>query len=97
MLSAEGQADAIRDIPFVERPERTLLMNIHRPKGERYFPVLLYIYGGSYVSGDRDVLSEQGDILKLTRDGVAVVTFDYRYSQEAVFPAQILDVTAALC
>ena len=91
---AAGQQDVV----FIEREERPLLLNIYTPLGaSQPLPVVIYVFGGSYLAGDRNVFGGGGDILGLTRDGFAVVTFDYRYSTEAVFPAQILDVTAAIC
>ncbi len=100
LLFASGPGwagDTLLDQVFAKRPERNLMLNAYLPASKEPAPVLLYVYGGSYISGDRNVLSEQGAVIGLRQHGVAVITFDYRYSSEAVFPAQAHDVTAAMC
>lgn len=59
------------------------------------YPVIISIHGGGYLSGDKmgpDALVAWEGL----RRGYAVVSVNYRLSSEAVFPAQINDVKAAI-
>jgi len=70
-------------------------MDVYRPSGVASpVPLVLWIHGGGWQSGDHDQLP--GVALPLLQSGIAVATIDYRLSQEAVFPAQIEDVKGAV-
>lgn len=56
-------------------------------------PVVLWIHGGAWVSGDHNSI---GPAAQLLDRGIAVATIDYRLSHEAIFPAQIEDVKGAV-
>ena len=71
-------------------------LDIYLPQaGEGPFPVVLFIHGGAFAYGDkRDV-----HVLPFLRGldhGYAVVGVNYRMSGEAVFPAGVQDVKAAI-
>lgn len=56
---------------------------------------MIAIHGGGFLTGDR----KGGDVapmVEATNYGYAVVSVDYRLSNEAVFPAAISDVKAAI-
>ena len=80
---------------------RPLLLDLHVP-AERSgpVPVVVWIHGGAFWSGDRRYLPDTvapGSVFEaLLGAGVAVATIDYRLSGEARFPAQLDDVEAAL-
>ena len=57
-------------------------------------PVVLWIHGGGWQSGDHDSLPVF--VQPLLSSGIAVATVDYRLSSEAIFPAQIEDVKGAV-
>lgn len=59
------------------------------------YPVIISIHGGAYLSGDKlgsDALVAWEGLER----GYAVVSVNYRLSSEAVFPAQINDIKAAI-
>jgi len=59
------------------------------------FPVIVYLHGGAFAIGDkRDIYVL--NILKSIERGYALVSVNYRLSGEAVFPAGIQDVKAAI-
>jgi acetyl esterase/lipase len=69
-------------------------MDIYLPPGATgAVPVLLWIHGGGWQSGDHN---SPGNASALLQNGIAVATIDYRLSHEAVFPAQIEDVKGAV-
>jgi acetyl esterase len=76
-----------------ERPVR-----VYRPvdaDGQR-LPVLLWLHGGGFVTGDLD--QADGDCRQLaTRARLLVVSLDYRLAPEHPFPAAPEDAYAALC
>ena len=67
----------------------------YRKLGDGPFPVILNLHGGGFAIGDKrdiHILS----ILKGLEHGYAVVSVNYRLSGEAIFPAGIQDVKAAI-
>jgi acetyl esterase/lipase len=63
-------------------------------------PLVVWIHGGAWLTGDRRYLPETlvpGQLFQaLLAEGLAVATIDYRHAREAPFPAQLHDVKAAL-
>jgi len=89
-----GPSDRI-DVAYasVSTAER---LDVHLPPiGAGPFPVVVWIHGGGWDRGDRG-LSAAGPQQGLLGAGYAVVSVDYRLSAEAVFPAQIDDIKAAI-
>lgn len=88
---------AYRDNVFAVRGKRQLLLDVYAPKerGEGSLPVLIFLFGGGWESGNRHQAARFG-LIDYATDGYVVVTADYRYLTEAVFPAQIADVKAAV-
>jgi len=59
------------------------------------WPIVIFIHGGAWMMCDkRDI--QLGGPLSLLGRGYAVASINYRLSSEAVFPAQIHDVKAAI-
>jgi acetyl esterase/lipase len=63
-------------------------------EGDGPFPVILSIHGGAFKGGDKGD-GQVTPMLEGLKRGYAVVSVNYRLSQEAIFPAQIFDVKAA--
>jgi len=79
---------------------RPLVLDLHVPPGSGPVPVVIWVHGGGFLSGDRRYLPKNmtpGSLFAaLVRAGLAVATIDYRLSVEARFPAQLDDIAAAL-
>ena len=89
---------AHRDVVYIQRPERALELDLYIPDDvSGPIPTVVYVHGGGYFMSNRHSVSSEATIFNLLGRGYAVATMDYRFSHEAIFPAQILDVTAALC
>lgn len=99
---AEGRPIDIRGIrrKWLDLPYATLSpaekLDIFLPeKGDGPFPVIIAIHGGSFYLGDKRDF-QIAPVVKGLAKGYAVVSINYRLTQEALFPAQIQDVKAAI-
>lgn len=83
------------DLPYASlSPAQTL--DIYLPdEGDGPFPVILYIHGGGFAFEDKRRVHLL-PFLKGIERGYAVVGVDYRLSGEAIFPAGLQDVKAAI-
>ncbi len=71
-------------------------LDIYLPdEGSDPFPVFLHIHGGAFAMGDKRDIQLTPSLKGLGR-GYAVVSVNYRLSGEAVFPASLQDVKAAI-
>jgi acetyl esterase/lipase len=87
-------APFIRDVTFRETGDRPLKLDVYRPDGAGPHPVLVWVCGGGMVSLERDLAQELAGWI--VERGFAVVAIEYRVTSEAIFPAQIHDVKAAV-
>jgi acetyl esterase/lipase len=73
-------------------------LDIHLPKnGSAPFPVVIMIYGSAFFSNSsKGVVFNDGLGQSLLANGFAVVSINHRSSRDAIFPAQIQDVKAAI-
>ncbi len=71
-------------------------LDIYLPEtGDGPFPVLFYMHGGGFRMGDKRDIYLASYLAGLDR-GYALVSVNYRLSGEAIFPAGLQDVKAAL-
>jgi len=83
----------IKDIPYARYGDKNLLLDIYLPRQvSEPVPVILWIHGGAWRSGNKKLMPEPF----LTNHGYAIVSINYRFTKEAIFPAQIEDVKAAV-
>lgn len=85
---------------FVQAAEPTLA-DVHYGPHERHVldffeaatsgpaPVLIYFHGGDFREGDKRSFRNMAD--KYLRAGISVVSANYRFSQDAIYPAAMLD------
>ncbi|WP_175410701.1 alpha/beta hydrolase [Streptomyces sp. TRM64462] len=94
----------LRGVPYAYRAGvRPLELDLWLPD-ETYhpLPVVLYLHGGGWRAGLRTEMGprfrhwDPDPFARLAQAGFAVASVDYRLSGEAVHPAQLDDVTAAL-
>ncbi len=65
------------------------------PTGTGPFPLVVWVHGGGWWSEDKSLQPGAPQFGLLAR-GYAVASINYRFSSEAIFPAQIFDVKAAI-
>jgi acetyl esterase/lipase len=84
------------DLEYNQVDGKRLLLDLYLPtKGRGPFPIVVFVHGGGWRSGDKK-LSPNSPQLKQVRRGYAVASINYRLSGEAIFPAQIEDCKAAI-
>jgi len=84
------------DLAYANKSEKEKL-DIYVPgQGSGPFPVLVYIHGGGWGVSDKRSQEIEPVLKNGLKHGYAVVSVNYRFASEAVFPAQILDVKAAI-
>ncbi len=88
--------DARRNIVFASNGGRHLCLDVFKPAGDlrKKYPGVLIIHGGGWVSGDRSMLVPMAE--RITSHGYVTVTADYRLAPEALYPAGVYDVKAAV-
>jgi acetyl esterase/lipase len=68
-------------------------LDLYLPKGKTNFPVLFFVHGGSWRTGDRSLYRALGN--RYARAGIAVAIPSYRLMPANPHPAQIEDIAAA--
>jgi acetyl esterase/lipase len=68
-------------------------LDLYLPRDKKNFPVLMFLHGGSWRSGDRSAYRALGD--RLARAGIGVAIPSYRLMPQNPHPAQIEDAAAA--
>ncbi len=91
LLTSAVLADTQTDIEYAKVGEISLKLDLHRPQGENP-PLIVYVHGGGWRAGSK----EDVPIADLYDKGFAIASVDYRLSTQAVFPAQVHDIKAAI-
>jgi acetyl esterase/lipase len=101
-VAESGEPRVLRDVEYARVGEDLLKLDLYLPtaedraseadKGSAASPLVVWVHGGAWRSGSKaDV-----PILPLARRGFAIASVDYRLSPVAKFPAQVLDLHAAI-
>jgi acetyl esterase/lipase len=87
------------NIPYLNDTHEKHLLDIYLPKNSKgKIPLVVFIHGGGWLSNDKyaDIGYMKSTVSEILDSGFALVSIDYRFSTEAVFPAQMLDCNAAI-
>lgn len=87
---------ALKDIAYTESPPEEAAkhkLDLYAPADKTKFPVLFFVHGGSWRSGDRSQYPALGN--RFAKEGFGVVIPSYRLMPKYPHPAQIEDVAAA--
>ncbi|MDT8399911.1 MAG: alpha/beta hydrolase [Pseudomonadales bacterium] len=89
------EIDILRDLTFVQYGEATLQLDLYRPaQSSETLPVVIVIREGGWAHGEKEASGPLASAL--ARRGLASASIEYRGASEAVFPAYINDVKAAI-
>ncbi len=84
----------IQDIEY-QRPGGTpLLARLYRPEGSGPFPAVLEVHGGAWTGGDR--LNNVSIAEDLARNGILVMSIDFRMPPVAGYPDTVADVNLGI-
>ena len=83
------------DVTYASIDDRSLRVDVYAPsaKPESPIPAIVWVHGGGWRGGSKDGIGRPAPILSR---GYGLVSVEYRLSGEAVFPAAIADVKAAM-
>lgn len=85
----------VADLEFAAPNGKPLLLDLYLPIGvEKPLPVIVWLHGGGWRMGDRKLGPDFR--VRFAERGYAMASIEYRLSTEALFPAQIHDVKAAI-
>ena len=83
------------DIKYGSQSEAQKLDIYFPNEGKGPFPIIIAIHGGGFMQGDKTG-TDLTAMIEGVNHGYAVVAVNYRLSGEAIFPAAISDVKAAI-
>ncbi len=87
------------NIPYQNDTLQKHLLDIYLPSNPQgKIPLIIWVHGGGWLSNDKyaDMGYMKETISALMNEGYALASIDYRFSTQAVFPAQMLDCNAAI-
>lgn len=89
------EVEAIKDVRYHEGEggDERHKLDLYLPKGHKDYPVLFFVHGGMWKSGDKKLYGPLGQVF--ARNGVGFVAINYRLSPKHKHPAHIEDVARA--
>lgn len=99
MISAGQQySQKFADLNYVGDGQVYHNLDIYLPKAiKSQYPVVVHIYGSAFLSNNGKGSADLGTVVaSLLEAGFAVVTPNHRSSSDAIYPAQIQDIKAAI-
>ncbi len=87
------------NIPYNGDTLKKHLLDIYLPPNATgKVPLVIWVHGGGWLSNDKyaDMGYMKQTISELINQGYALASIDYRFSTQAIFPAQMLDCNAAI-
>lgn len=95
MTSMTNHVRVIRDLVYSHANGVHRLADVYLPQGmDRPAPVILWVHGGGWRFGDRNLAPDLSRWF--AERGFAMVSFDYRLSDEVKFPDPVADVKTAV-
>jgi acetyl esterase/lipase len=94
MSATLPQVRVIADQVYSRAGGRDRLADLYIPETQASPAVVLWLHGGGWRFGDRRMAPDLAAFA--AQSGLAVVSIDYRLSDEAKFPAQVEDVKTAV-
>ena len=84
----------IRDVAYIEGGDEAQKLDMYLPEkqSDKLLPLIVHIHGGGWMGGSKFPCP----VANMAQRGYVVASVEYRFSQKAVFPAQIQDCQAAI-
>jgi acetyl esterase/lipase len=89
-----SDAKIIRNLEYVPGGHERQKLDLYIPSksSEKPLPLIVWVHGGAFRAGSK----ENPPARQFVALGFAVASINYRFSQHAIFPAQIEDCKAAI-
>jgi len=87
------------NIPYNGDTLQKHMLDIYLPANAKSkLPLVIFIHGGGWLSNDKyaDIGYMKKTVAEIINKGFALASIDYRFSTQAVFPAQIQDCNRAI-
>lgn len=81
-----------RDLTYAEVEGQQLTLDLYLPEGPKKAPLVVWIHGGGWRGGTK----HNPPIKEITKYGFALASISYRFTNKAIFPAQINDCKGAI-
>lgn len=85
----------LANIPYGEQSNRQKL-DLYLPDLAQTLPLVVVVHGGGFMSGHKRAANPSAVVQSALPRGYAVASINYRRSGEALFPAAVQDVVAAV-
>ncbi|HTK78122.1 MAG TPA: alpha/beta hydrolase [Gemmataceae bacterium] len=95
-IGGDFAVDAIPDVAYYTGAGADANKNkldLYLPKDQKDFPVLFFVHGGAWTSGDRKLYVPLGKVL--AKNGIGAVIISYRLTPQVQHPGHIEDVARA--
>jgi acetyl esterase/lipase len=95
--AAGYEVEAVKDVAYRTGPDADPVrhkLDLYLPKGAKDFPVMVFVHGGSWRSGNKNMYAKIGEVF--ARNGVGAVVINYRLSPAVKHPAHVEDAAKAL-
>lgn len=88
--------EKIHNLAYGRHPRQ--VADIFRPAGKQAMPVVIFVHGGAFVRGDKNVSSEVYDnvLYWFARQGCLGINLEYRLAPEASYPGGTDDLALAI-
>ncbi len=91
------EVEAVKDVAYFEGKDADSVrhkLDLYVPKGQKGFPVLVFVHGGAWTGGNKNGFEKLGRLF--ARNGVATAVTNYRLSPKVQHPAHAEDVARAV-
>lgn len=88
---AQKNTAVIKNIAYAEADNKKLMLDIYMPSAAKDPYLIVWVHGGAWHSG-----SKESPPVGMLQEGYALASVNYRLSTEAIFPACIHDIKAAI-
>jgi 6-phosphogluconolactonase (cycloisomerase 2 family)/endonuclease/exonuclease/phosphatase family metal-dependent hydrolase/dienelactone hydrolase len=96
LFGGDYPVESYLDIPYFDglgADSRKHKLDLFTPRGATDFPVLFFVHGGAWTTGDRKLYGRLGRVF--ARNGIGTVITSYRLSPGVKHPGHIEDVARA--
>lgn len=93
--SAHAEVEHFKDLVYAKYGDRELTLDLYKPKGAKErLPAIVGVHGGGWRTGSKESFGRFAQAF--AEENYIAVSINHRLSEEAPFPAHIMDCKAAV-